>query len=87
MWPRPVAPRSSRRTASLWVVLALLSGCPQSADVVSADARGVVERILAAEPIRQWRFTYQGDNPSPYNACLQGEDVVVGTVDLDARLL
>ena len=87
MWPRPVAPRSSRRTASLWVVLALLSGCSPSADVVSADARGVVERILAAEPIQQWRFTYQGDNPSPYNACLQGEDVIIGTVDLDARLL
>lgn len=87
MWPPPVAPRSSRRTAWLWVVLALLRGCSPSADAVSADAREVVERILAADPIRQWRFTYRGDNPSPYSACLQGEDVIVGTVDLDARLL
>lgn len=78
----------TRHILSLLIVATLVgAGCGASPTVIAADAEPIVNRILAADPIEGWTFTYQPDTASPYLACLGGIDEVQGVIDLGDNLL
>jgi len=78
----------TRHVLSLLIAAALIgTGCGTSPRVIAADAQPIVDRILAADPLERWTFSYRADTASPYLTCLGGIDEVQGVIDVSDKVL
>lgn len=78
----------TKHVLSLLIAAALIgTGCGTSPNVIATDAQPIVDRILTADPLGRWTFTYQPDTASPYLACLGGIDEVQGVIDVSDNVL
>lgn len=80
--------RHTRWIPALFVAaVSITAGCGTSTPVVATEAQPTVNRMLAADAIERWTFTYQPDSASPYLACLGGIDGIRGAIDVTAKVL